>query len=106
MLLAKESLVQIDRLINLAAAHVQADSKATAKLTAATEELRDRSSEVVAGLHAADDDQVRRSIVELERLGDRARVAAEADKAALAYTCQQVIDAHHWINRLKHKAVD
>jgi hypothetical protein len=106
MLLAKESLVRIDRLIGVAAAHVQADTKATTKLTAAVEDLRDRSGKVVAGLTTADDDEVRRSIVELAQLGDLARAAAEADQAALDYTRQQVIDAHHWIHRLKQKAVD
>jgi hypothetical protein len=105
MLLTKESLVQIDRQIGLAAAGVREDTKATPRLAAEVDALRERSREVIERLPAADDDWVRQAIVELERLGARARAAAEADQAALEYTCRRVIDAHHWIGRLMEKAV-
>lgn len=106
MLLVKESLVQIDREINAAAAMVQGDTKATPRLVAAINAFRDRSREVVSDLPVAVQEQVRRGIIELERLGDRARAAAAADQAALPYTCRRVIAAHRWVRRLKEKAVD
>jgi hypothetical protein len=106
MLLLKESLVQIDREIGAAAATVQADTKATPRLVAAVSAFYDRSREVVDDLPVAVRKQVQRGIVELERLGDRARAAAEADQAALPYTCRRVIAAHRWVRRLKEKAVD
>jgi hypothetical protein len=106
MLLIKESLVQIDRQIRLAAAGVRGDTKATVRLVAAVEAFREKSRDLMTELTTAGPDQVRQGIVELERLGALARAAAEADQAALEYTCRRVVNAHHWIDRLRQKAVE